>query len=206
MKKLLLLFLFFGLFSCMESDREQYGPDLSEKYKGQDIATDANGVQYPDLDPRRIYCSGGWGSKFCRFLRKYDGTIWADSENYYSEFSDIKFSNFFSTEYFISFFNIDSVTSYCDGWKLSETTYDGKKWKVEIKQDQWDILSFDYYYYGSSKEVQYVKSYTYEVIDGLLHFSSPDGETFIFHPSEKNYSKDLLETGKIIELEGCMFF
>lgn len=206
MKKLILLFLFFGLFSCMESDNGQYGPGQSVQFEGQNIVTDANGVQYPDLDPRKIYCGPGWGAKFCRFLRKYDGTIWTDSENYYSDFSDIKFSNFFGTEYFISFYNLDGVASYCEGWKVGETTYDGKKWNIEIEQNEWDILSFDYNYYGSSKEIQYTISYTYEVIDGLLHFSSSDGKTFIFHPSEKNYSKDFVDTGEIIELEGCTFY
>ena len=49
-------------------------------------------------------------------------TIWADSAHYYSEFSDIKFSNFTSDPYFISFFQLDSITSYCKGWRLGENT------------------------------------------------------------------------------------
>ena len=45
-----------------------------------------------------------------------------------------------------------------------------------------------------------------KTIDSLLHFSNTEDETFIFHPSEKNYSKDFLDTEEIIELEGCMFY
>ena len=49
-------------------------------------------------------------------------------------------------------------------------------------------------------------TYKYEVIDGLLHFSSTEDQTFIFNPSEKNYSEDIVGTGEIIVLEGCMFY
>ena len=158
------------------------------------------------------------GRKFCRFLDKYDGTIWEDVENYYSDFSDIKFSN---SNYFISFFNIDNTTSYCDGWKLGETTYDGIKWNIRIKKDEWDLFWFDYDYYGFNEEVEYTISYKYEVIDSLLHFSSNKiknnnsedlvdtseiDQTFIFSPSEKDYSKDFVDTGEIIVSEGCMFY
>ena len=66
---------------------------------------------------------------------------------------------------------------------------------------------FEYDYYGSSEEIEYSITYKYEVIDGLLHFSSTEGEgqTFIFHPSEKKYSEDFLDTDEIIRLEGCLF-
>ena len=220
MKKLLLIFLLFGLFSCMESDIEevepeqpeqpeqlgQYGqPEQSGQSEQQNIVTDVYGVQYPSLDPWVIYCGPGWGRKMCHFLHKYDGTIWADAGNYYSDFSDIKFSNFYNP-YFISFFNLDSIASYCEGWKIGETTYNGIKWNIEIKRDQEDILWFDYDYYGSGEEIEYTITYKYQVIDGLLHFSSTDGQTFIFHPSDKNYSEDLIGSGEIIKLEGCMFY
>ena len=45
-----------------------------------------------------------------RFLSKYDETMWADTENYYSDFSDIKFER--SGPVFISFFNIDKDVSF----------------------------------------------------------------------------------------------
>ena len=202
MKKLFLLFLVFVLFSCSESDKGIEHPEFGE----QDIATDASGLQYPALDPTVLsYCSQGWGRKFCRFLSKYDETIWADTENYYSDFSDIKFSRFNGDQYFISFFNLDSITSYCEGWKLGETTYDGIKWNIDIKKDQEDEFWFEYDYYGSSEEIEYSITYKYEVIDGLLHFSSSEGQTFIFNPSERNYSEDFLDTSEIIKLDGCMF-
>lgn len=200
MRKLLIFFL---LFSCSEPEIEQF----ESGQQNQDIVTDAGGRQYPFLDPSVLsYCGQGWGRKFCRFLGKYDETIWADAENYYSDFSDIKFSNFTGNEYFISFFKLDSIASYCEGWKLGETTYDGRKWNIEIKKDQEDVLWFDYDYYGSSDEIEYSITYKYEVIDGLLNFSSTDGQTFIFNPSEKKYSVDFVDTDEIIKLEGCMFY
>ncbi len=207
MKELPLLFLFFVFFSCSESDVEEFEPRQSGQSEQQDIVTDASGRQYPFLDPNVLsYCGPGWGRKFCRFLDKYEGTIWADAENYYSDFSDIRLSNFSSNEYFISFFNLDSIASYCEGWKLGETTRDGIKWNIKIKKDQKDVLWFDYDYYGSSEEIEYTITNKYEVIDGLLHFSSTDGQTFIFHPSERNYSKDSVDTDEIIVLDGCMFY
>ena len=45
----------------------------------------------------------------------------------------------------------------------------------------------------------------HEVIDGLLHFSSTDDQTFIFRPSTKVYLKSSIETDEIIHLEGCTF-
>ena len=89
-------------------------------YENKNAAVDAQGLVYYFLDQSRLdYCGGG-SRKFCRFLDKYDGTIWADAENYYSDFSDIKFSN---NPYFISFFNLDNTASYCEGWKVGETAY-----------------------------------------------------------------------------------
>ena len=60
-------------------------------------------------------------------------------------------------------------------------------------------------YYGTSQEIEYTITYKYEVIDGLLHFSNTEGQEFIFHPSDKNYSRELIDTGEIIEQEGCLF-
>ena len=141
----------------------------------------------------------------CRFLSKYDETTWADPDNYYGTFSDIRFSNFSDNEYFISFFNLDSTTSYCKGWKLGETNSNGIRWNIKIKKDQVDELWFEYDYYGSSTEIEYTITYKYEVIDGLLHFSSSDGQTFIFHPSVKDYTEGVVATDEIIKLEGCLF-
>ena len=169
-----------------------------------DIVTDASGRQYPFLDPSVIsYCGPGWGRKFCRFLRKYDMTIWADAENYYSDFSDIRFANI---DYFISFFKIDTITSYCEGWKLGETTNDGIKWNIRITKDEEDALWLDYDYYGSGAEIEYTIGYRYEVRDSLLNFSSTEGQSFIFKQSERNYSIDSVDTGEVIVLEGCTFY
>ncbi|MDG1652388.1 MAG: hypothetical protein P8H87_02895, partial [Flavobacteriaceae bacterium] len=107
--------------------------------------------------------------------------------------------------YFISFLDIENNTSYCKGWKRDENTYDGIKWNIKIKKDEWDEFWFDYDYYGFSDEIEYSTTYKYKVIDGLLHFSNTECESFIFSPSDKNYSKEFLDTGEIIELEGCMF-
>ena len=170
----------------------------------QDPFTFASGQQLTALSSNNsVFCGG---RKTCKFLSKYDDTIWADTENYYSDFSDIKFSLFNTgIPHFISFFNLDNDISYCKGWKKGENTYDGIKWNIKIKKDEWDEFWFDYEYYGTSQEIEYTLTYKYEVIDGLLHFSSSDNQTFIFSPSDKNYSRRLIDTGEIIEQEGCLF-
>ncbi|RCT55871.1 hypothetical protein [Winogradskyella sp. KYW1333] len=209
MKKTLSLLLSFVLFCFLKSCGDSFEPtytEQSEQSENQDIVTSASGVQYPSLDPpSHQYCGPGWGRKFCRFLSKYDGTIWTDAGNYYSDFSDIKLSNFSGNEYFISFFNLDSITSYCDGWKLGETTNNGIKWNIRTQKDEVDRFWFAYEYYGSSEEIEYTVTHKYEVIDGLLHFSTTDGQTFIFTPSERNYTEEFLDTNEIIYLEGCIF-
>ena len=189
------------MFSCLKSDIVQYAK------KNTNPPTDASGLQYNGIggaDDRLIVCNpGGLGRKFCRFLRKYDNTFWADTENYYSDFSDIQFLN---SGYFISFFDINNDVSNCKGWRKGENTYDGIKWNIEIKRDEEDIFWFDYEYYGTSQEIEYTILHKYEVIDSLLHFTSSDDENFIFRPSEKNYSKDSIDTSEIIEMEGCTFY
>jgi hypothetical protein len=67
-------------------------------------------------------------------------------------------------------------------------------------------LWFRYDYFGSSEEIEYSITYKYEVIDGLLNFSSTEGQAFVFYPSGKNYSEYLLDTGEIVRIEGCMFY
>ena len=191
MLRLFILFLCLSMFSCYKSDVVQY------QTWNQDPATKVSGLQINAV--QRQY-NGGSGKKF---LSKYDETMWADTENYYSDFSDIQFLN---SGYFISFFDINNNVSYCKGWRPGENTYDGIKWNIEIKRDEEDIFWFDYDYYGKSQEIEYTILYKYEVIDSLLHFSSSDDENFIFSPSEKNYSKDFIDTDEIIEMEGCTFY
>jgi hypothetical protein len=72
--------------------------------------------------------------------------------------------------------------------------------KLTIKKVQ------DYDYYGDGDEIEYSITYTYEVIDGLLHFSSSEGQTFIFSPSDKEYLKSSIDTSEIFQTEGCTFF
>ena len=204
MKHLPVLLWAFVLFGCSEKGLEGLEPTPALPIGPQIVVTDVYGRQYPDLDPSVIYCGPGWGAKMCHFLHKYDGTIWADPDNYYSDYSDVKFSNFWDP-FFISFFEVDSVASHCNGWKLDEMTYNGVKWTIEIVKDQEDVLWFDYNYYGTNTEIEYTTLYKYEVIDGLLNFSSSDGRSFTFHPSERDYSEDLIDTDEIVEQQGCLF-
>ena len=198
MLRLFILFLSLIMLSCYKTNVVQY------ETWNQDPATKVSGLQINAVQRQN---NGGSGKKF---LSKYDETMWADTENYFSSFSDIKFDidiRFFNAaEHFISFFNIGKDISYCKGWKKGENTYDGKKWNIKIKKDEWDILWFDYEYYGTSQEIEYTITYKYEVIDSLLHFSNSEGQKFIFHPSNKIYSRQSIDTGEIIEQEGCLFF
>jgi len=191
MPKFCIISLILIIISCYKTDVVQY------ETWNQDPFTKASGYQVNRL-PRQYNSFSG-----ARFLSKYDDTMWADTENYYSDFSDIKFER--HGPVFISFLNIDKDVSYCNGWKKEENIYDGIKWYITIKKDEEDILWFDLDYYGSSQEIEYTITYKYEVIDGLLHFSNTEEQKFIFHPSDKNYSKGLIDTDEIIELEGCMF-
>ena len=198
MLRLFILSLCLSMFSCYKADIVQY------QTWNQDPATKVSGLQINAVQRQYNVVSGK------KFLSKYDETMWADTENYFSSFSDIKFDidiRFFNVaEHFISFFNIGKDISYCKGWKKGENTYDGKKWNIKIKKDEWDILWFDYEYYGTSQEIEYTITYKYEVIDSLLHFSNSEGQKFIFHPSNKIYSRQSIDTGEIIEQEGCLFF
>ena len=198
MLRLFILSLCLSMFSCYKADIVQY------QTWNQDPATKVSGLQINAVQRQYNVVSGK------KFLSKYDETMWADTENYFSSFSDIKFDidiRFFNAaEHFISFFNIGKDISYCKGWKKGENTYDGKKWNIKIKKDDWDILWFDYEYYGTSQEIEYTITYKYEVIDSLLHFSNSEGQKFIFHPSNKIYSRQSIDTGEIIEQEGCLFF
>ena len=191
MLRFFILFLCLLMLSCYKTDVLQY------QTWNLDPMTKVSGLQVNRL--QRQY-NAFYGN---RFLSKYDESIWADTENYYSDFSDIKFER--SGPVFISFFNIDKDVSYCNGWKKEENIYDGIKWYITIKKDEEDILWFDLDYYGTSQDIEYTMTYKYEVIDGLLHFSNSEDQSFIFHPSDKNYSKGLIDTDEIIEQEGCLF-
>ena len=191
MLRLLILFLCILTLSCYKTDVVQYQSWNSDPF------TKASGYQV-NLLPKQYNSFSG-----ARFLSKYDDTMWADTDNYYSDFSDIKFER--SGPVFISFFNINNDVSYCKGWKKEENIYDGIKWFITIKKDEEDVLWFDLDYYGSNQEIEYTITYKYEVIDGLLHFSNSEGQEFIFHPSDKNYSRELIDTDEIIEQEGCLF-
>ena len=192
MLRLFILFLCLFTFSCYKADVVQY------QTWNQDPLTKESGYQVNRLQRQYNVFDGG------RFLYKYDDTMWTDTENYYSNFSDIKFER--HGPVFISFFNIDKDVSYCNGWKKEENIYDGIKWYITIKKDEEDILWFDLDFYGSSQEIEYTITYKYEVINGLLHFSNTEDQKFIFHPSDKNYSRGLIDTAEIIEQEGCLFF
>ena len=189
------------MFSCFKTEIVQmevaYELEIDGFYDGQHFFRQRN-------YSRPCYYPYNFVSGFnCKFLSKYDETIWEDAENYYSNFSDIRFLN--KPNNFISFFNIDNDVSYCKGWKAGENSADGKRWNIKFKKDEEDILSFDYDYFGKGDEIEYSITYTYEVIDGLLHFSSTDGQTFIFSPSDKKYLKGSIDTGEIFQLEGCTF-
>ena len=191
MKKSFIALLCISLSSCFKTDIRQY------ETWNLDPFTKVSGYQVNRLQRQYNVFRPGI------FLNKYDETMWTDTENYYSDFSDIKFE--FHGPVFISFFNIDNEVSYCKGWKRDENIYDGIKWNITFKSAEEDVLWFDFDYYGTSQEIEYTITYKYEVIDGLLHFSNSEDQSFIFHPSKKNYSRELIDTGEIIEQEGCLF-
>ena len=199
------LFIAFILLSCWESNVAPVASDPSEQPGPEDVVTDVYGRIYPTLDPYKIYCGPAWGAKMCHFLYKHNGTVWTDPADANSDLPDVKFENF-TSPFFISFFRRDSVASYCEGWQLGETNLGGIKWDIEIRKNEDDIFWFDYKYYGTSSDIQYTTTYKYAVIDELLHFSSTDGQSMIYHPSERTYSTDSPATGEIVEATGCLFY
>lgn len=199
MKKSLTLFLCLAFIACLKNELKQYED-------GNDPAIDRSGRQYNFLDATRLtYCGPGWGRKFCRFLANHDGTIWTDPDHDYSDYSDLRFSNFTSDPYFISFFQLDSLISYCSGWKLGETIEAGLKRRIEIKKDEEDVFWFELANYDVNEELENKILHKYEVIEGLLHFSTSEGQNFVFHPTEKEYTLTGLGTAEISIMEGCLF-
>ena len=78
MRKLFISFLCLVMFSCFKAEVIQYSS------KNVDPATFASGQQLPTKPKNYTYfCNpAGLGRKGCKFLSKYDGTMWADTENH----------------------------------------------------------------------------------------------------------------------------
>ena len=94
----------------------------------------------------------------------------------------------------------------CRGWKLGESnTADGANYTIDIRQDDEEVFSFVFRYYGLGNSLQYTTVYKYEVRDGLLYFSSSDGRQGTYRPSERSYSKDSLGMREVVKREGCFF-
>ena len=196
-----------GVISCAEGDDGRLEPDPVAQPSCINVVTDAYGRKYPSLEPPSSqYCGPGWGRKMCRFLRKYDGTKWVDVGNGDNHLPDVSFSNFSGSPYFISFFSLDTSVAMCRGWKLGESnTADGANYTIDIRQDDEEVFSFVFRYYGLGNSLQYTTVYKYEVRDGLLYFSSSDGRQGTYRPSERSYFKDSLGIREVVKREGCFF-
>ena len=94
MKRLLLIPFCTIMFSCFKTEIVQY-----ETWNRNPL-TKESGLQVNSIQAQNFKFDGG------KFLYKYDETMWADSENYFSSFYDIKFEG--NGPVFISFFNIDN--------------------------------------------------------------------------------------------------
>ena len=196
-----------GMLACAEEGIDQPAPKPVTQPDCVGVVTDAYGRKYPSLDPPASqYCGPGWGRKMCRFLRRYEGTNWVDAGDGETYLPDVSFSNFSGTPYFISFFTLDTAVSTCRGWKLGESNdEDGAKYTVDIRQDDEDVFSFVFRYYGFDDALEYATVHRYEFQDGLLSFSSSDGRQGLYYPSDRVYSVDSLNTRAIRKREGCFF-
>ena len=92
MKKSITALLCILLSSCLKTDIRQY------ETWNLDPFTKVSGYQVNRLPRQYNVFNAGI------FLNKYDETMWADTDNYYSDFSDIKFE--FHGPVFISFYNL----------------------------------------------------------------------------------------------------
>ena len=146
------------------------------------------------------------------FLEKYNNTIWEENtEFYYKNVADIKFSN---SEYFISFFDIYSQSSYCWGWKEGENIYSGVKLEIEIIRDDEYSLQFRVDHYNEiSEEIEYSVTHEYNLDNGILYYFKSESSTspvtvgrVSYLPSKRNYSESSLDTGGIQKNTGCMFY
>ena len=149
-----------------------------------------------------LSCSGEEVLTPKTFLEKHSDTVWADPDDYYGKLPDVKFSD---QSPFISFFDISPRLSYCESLSEGETIYDGVKWNIVITKNDEDTLEFEYSYYGFDDELEYTIVHLYSVANNLLIYSNSTSESFVFHPSQKNYSIDSLDTEEIISLQGCSF-
>ena len=64
------------------------------------------------------------------------------------------FSNLTSDPYFITFFQLDSITFYCKGWRLGENTQYGLKFEIEIKKDDEDVFWFSVANYDNNDALE----------------------------------------------------
>tara|TARA_Y100000022_G_scaffold184472_1_gene179529 strand:+ start:419 stop:712 length:294 start_codon:yes stop_codon:yes gene_type:complete len=87
MSNIFILVFCFILFSCYKTNVVQYDT------WNQDPFTKASGYQVNRLVRQYNSFSGA------RFLSKNDETMWADTKNYFSNFSDIKFDWNFGLNY-----------------------------------------------------------------------------------------------------------
>ena len=141
MKKLFVMSLCIIISSCFKTEIVQY-----ETWNRNPV-TKESGLQVNSIQAQNFKFDGG------KFLSKYDETMWADTENYFSSFSDIKFEG--NGPVFISFFNIDNEVSYCKGWKKGENTYDGIKWNIKIKKEAAQLGSLFFYMLISNEKVNF---------------------------------------------------
>ena len=80
------------LLSCFKSEIVQY------ETANTDPAIFASGQELPTASRNYTkFCNpNGWGRKGCKFLSKYDDTIWADAENFIYKGNVIK-TRYFNT-------------------------------------------------------------------------------------------------------------
>ena len=204
-KKLFPLLLPLALFACWAGDPEPVVPDRSGPAASPYVVTDVYGRKYPTLDPSKIYCGPGWGAKMCHFLYHHDETVWTNPAGTSSDYPDIKFSNF-TSPFFIAFLRVDSTAFRCESWQLGETNLGGSKWAVVIRKDRENMLWFDYTYFGSGAEGERTTTYKFERIDGLLHFSSTDGRSLVYHPSDKDYAALAAAADEVLVVGECLFY
>ena len=131
------------MFSCYKTDVVQY------QHWNLDPVTKVSGMQVNHVPRQYTVFYGN------RFLSKHDETIWADTENYYSDFSDIKFGAFhsdhmFEAEFFegswknfkiLPFDNI-TISPACTTLHYGQTIFEGLK-AYKNKEDEILIFRMD---------------------------------------------------------------
>ena len=72
-----------------------------------------------------------------------------------------------------------------------------EKMEYKNQKDDWDILWFDYEYYGTSQEIEYTITYKYEVIDSLLHFQILKAKNLFFiHQTKFTQDNQLIQNNR----------